>query len=250
VSILSQILQPQGAYSWLFVPSAVLLGALHGLEPGHAKTMMAAFIIAIRGTVRQAVMLGVAATISHTAVVWVVAMIGLKVGQSWNRDAIEPYMQLISAAVILLVALWMAWRAWRHLRAHDDEHEDEHEREHAGEMRRHLEAGPVGNGRILLFGLTGGLIPCPASITVLMLCLQLKQAALGAALVLCFSIGLAVTLVASGVLAALGARHVVGRLSRFRHFAEQAPLLSAGLMVLVAGYMAMHGIAGLRAQTL
>jgi nickel/cobalt exporter len=247
VSDLSQILQPQGAYSWLFVPSAVLLGALHGLEPGHAKTMMAAFIIAIRGTVRQAVMLGIAATISHTLVVWIVAMIGLKVGQSWNRDTVEPYLQLVSAAVILLVALWMAWRALRHLRAHDDEHEDEHEREHAAEMRRHLDAGRVGNGRILLFGLTGGLIPCPASITVLMLCLQLKQVALGAALVLCFSIGLAVTLVASGVLAALGARHVAGKLSRFRHFADQAPLLSAGLMVLVAGYMAVHGFVGLRA---
>lgn len=245
---LSQILQPQGAYSWLFVPSAVLLGALHGLEPGHAKTMMAAFIIAIRGTVRQAVMLGVAATISHTAVVWVVALIGLKVGERWNSSVVEPYLQLASAAVILVVALWMAVRAWRHLRAHEDEHEDEHEREHAAEMRRHLAAGRVGNGRILLFGLTGGLVPCPASITVLMLCLQLKQVTLGAALVLCFSIGLALTLVASGVLAALGARHIVGRLSRFRHFTEQAPLFSAALMVLVAGYMAVHGVTGLRGQ--
>lgn len=247
MSVLSQILQPQAAYSWLFVPSAVLLGALHGLEPGHAKTMMAAFIIAIRGTVRQAVMLGVAATISHTMVVWIVAIIGLKLGQSWNRDVVEPYLQLVSAAVILLVALWMAWRALRHLRAHDVEHEDEHEREHAAEMRRHLDVGHVGNGRILLFGLTGGLIPCPASITVLMLCLQLKQVALGAALVLCFSVGLAVTLVASGVLAALGARHAAAKLSRLRHFADLAPVLSAGLMLLVAGYMAVHGFAGLRA---
>jgi hypothetical protein len=49
-------------------PSAIVLGALHGLEPGHSKTMMAAFIAAIRGTVWQAVMLGIAATISHTAV--------------------------------------------------------------------------------------------------------------------------------------------------------------------------------------
>ena len=237
----------QHGNAWLFLPAAILLGALHGMEPGHSKTMMAAFIVAIRGTVRQAVILGVAATISHTAVVWVVALVGLKLGQRWNSAVVEPYLQLASAAVILAVALWMALRAWRHLRAHDDEHEDEHEREHADEMRRHLEAGQVGNGRILLFGLTGGLVPCPASITVLMLCLQLRQVALGAALVLCFSIGLALTLVASGVVAALGARHLVGKLSRFRHFAEQAPLLSAGLMVLVAGYMAVHGLAGLRA---
>ena len=56
----------QGGNAWLFVPSAILLGALHGLEPGHSKTMMAAFIIAVRGTVTQAVLLGLAATASRT----------------------------------------------------------------------------------------------------------------------------------------------------------------------------------------
>ena len=56
------------AHAWLFIPSAIVLGALHGLEPGHSKTMMAAFIIAVRGTVRQAVLLGLCATLSHTPV--------------------------------------------------------------------------------------------------------------------------------------------------------------------------------------
>lgn len=70
----------QQGNAWLFVPSAILLGALHGLEPGHSKTMMAAFIVAIRGTLTQAVLLGLSATISHTAVVWAVAMAGLYFG--------------------------------------------------------------------------------------------------------------------------------------------------------------------------
>ena len=74
----SSLLQQGNA--WLFVPSAILLGALHGLEPGHSKTMMAAFIVAIRGTMKQAVLLGLSATISHTAVVWAVAMAGLYFG--------------------------------------------------------------------------------------------------------------------------------------------------------------------------
>ena len=51
-------------------------------------------------------------------------------------------------------------------------------------MRRTLGKGPVTNARIAVFGLTGGLVPCPASITVLMVCLQLKQVALGSVLVL------------------------------------------------------------------
>ena len=79
---------------WLFIPSAILLGALHGLEPGHSKTMMAAFIIAIRGTVRQAVLLGISATVSHTAVVWAVALGGMHYfGGQFNAESTEPYFQ-------------------------------------------------------------------------------------------------------------------------------------------------------------
>lgn len=73
----------QQGNAWLFVPSAILLGALHGLEPGHSKTMMAAFIVAVRGTLTQAVLLGLSATVSHTAIVWLVALAGLHFGASW-----------------------------------------------------------------------------------------------------------------------------------------------------------------------
>ncbi|MFX6461582.1 nickel/cobalt efflux protein RcnA, partial [Acinetobacter baumannii] len=73
----SALLQQGASNAWLFIPSAILLGALHGLEPGHSKTMMAAFIVAIRGTVTQAVLLGLAATVSHTLVVWAVALGGI-----------------------------------------------------------------------------------------------------------------------------------------------------------------------------
>jgi len=59
----------------VFVPSAILLGALHGLEQGHSKTMTAAFIIAIRGTIAQAVLLAIAGTVSDTAIVWVLALL-------------------------------------------------------------------------------------------------------------------------------------------------------------------------------
>src|SRR5271165_1876324 len=99
----------QQGNSWLFVPSAVLLGALHGLEPGHSKTMMAAFIVAIRGTLAQAVLLGLAATVSHTAVVWAVALGGLYFGRRFNVAASEGYFQLASAALIVGVAVWMLW---------------------------------------------------------------------------------------------------------------------------------------------
>ena len=276
---LADLLQQGTTHAWLFVPTAILLGALHGLEPGHSKTMMAAFIIAIRGTVAQAVLLGVSAALSHTAVVWVVALGGQYLGRDLNGEAVEPYLQLVSAAIIIGIALWMFQRTRRDLLAaqaghhhHHHDHEecdhhhhandavsrqgeldvaesgafmDAHEREHAGEIGRRFQDKNVSTGQIMLFGLTGGLIPCPAAITVLLLCLQLKQLTLGVALVACFSIGLAVTMVSVGVIASLSVNRIRERWSGFDAFARRAPYASAALMLLVAGYMAASGWIGL-----
>lgn len=263
---LTQLLQPGQIYSWLYIPSAVLLGALHGLEPGHSKTMMAAFIVAIRGTIGQAVLLGATAALSHTAIVWIIAALGLYFGARFNGAAVEPVMQLIAAVIVIAIAAWMLWRTWRnthgghghdhdHHDHHDHDHDhdhhhdhdglDDHAREHAEAMRRTLEGGPVTNTRIALFGLTGGLVPCPASITVLMVCLQLKQMALGSVLVLGFGIGLALTLVASGAIAALGVRHASRHFGSVGALSARAPYLSGVLMLLVGGYMlalALHGL--------
>src|SRR3981189_3124477 len=99
-----ELLQQSSAHAWLFVPSAILLGALHGLEPGHSKTMMAAFIIAIRGTVLQAVLLDLSATISPTGVVWVIALAGFHFGGEWSGERSEAYLQLASAVIIIGIA--------------------------------------------------------------------------------------------------------------------------------------------------
>jgi len=272
----------QGGNAWLFIPSAILLGALHGLEPGHSKTMMAAFIVAVRGTLTQAVLLGLAATASHTAIVWLVALGGMYFGQHWSAEASEPWMQIASAALIIGVGAWMLWRTSRneaacfhdhgsadgHGHDHDHDHahdshdhahhdhahhdhahapavaQDPHEREHANQIRKRFAGRHVTTGQIVVFGLTGGLIPCPASITVLLLCLQLKKIALGATLVLGFSVGLALTMVASGVVAALSVKHLSKRLEagRFGELAARAPYFSGVLILIVGLYVGYQGI--------
>ncbi|WP_316511135.1 nickel/cobalt efflux protein RcnA [Klebsiella grimontii] len=265
----------QQGNAWLFIPSAILLGALHGLEPGHSKTMMAAFIVAVRGTLKQAVLLGLAATVSHTAVVWLVAMAGLWFGRGWNAQTSEPWFQLFSGILIVLIACWMLWRTWHESRSHHHEHEHEHEHEHnhehhhhphehhphihqpplvaaddwqdahqrahAQEINRRFNGQRVTTGQIVLFGLTGGLIPCPASITVLLICLQLKKFSLGATLVLGFSVGLALTLVASGAIAALSLKHVANRWPGLNDLSRKAPWISGTLIMVVGFYMLLHG---------
>ena len=124
---------------------------------------------------------------------------------------------------------------------HDHEHGDAHARAHAEEIRRRVATGPVGNWQIVTIGLTGGLIPCPAAITVLLVCLQLRQFSLGVGLVLGFSIGLAVTLVTVGVLAALSVHHVARRWSGFGEFARRAPYASGAVIICVAVYIGVQG---------
>lgn len=98
-----------------------------------------------------------------------------------------------------------------------------------------------------MFGLTGGLIPCPAAITVLLLCLQVKEVALGGLLVLCFSIGLAITLVTVGAAAAIGARQASNRWPWLGTVARRAPYLSSVLIIGVGLYVGIHGWIGLNA---
>ncbi len=288
-----ELLGQGAANAWLFVPSAILLGALHGLEPGHSKTMMAAFIVAVRGTVAQAVLLGLAATLSHTLVVWAIALGGMWLWRGVAPEGVEPWLQLVSGAIIVAMAGWMMWRARReagpsqrphrhdghdhdaHHHGHHHEHDhghahghghghdthrhaghghdaatmDAHQRAHAGEIERRFSGGSATTGQILVFGLTGGLIPCPAAITVLLLCLQVREFSLGFTLVLCFSIGLAITLVAVGAVAALGVRHAAGRLPWLSGLAARAPWVSGLLIMAVGVYMIAHGWTGLVRQS-
>jgi nickel/cobalt exporter len=116
---------------------------------------------------------------------------------------------------------------------------------HAEDIQRRFAGRTATTGQIVMFGLTGGLIPCPASVTVLLICLQLKQITMGALLVLCFSIGLALTMVTVGAAAALGVRHASGRFKNLSQWADNAPYLSSALIILIGLYTLWLGISGL-----
>ena len=367
-----QALQNGTTSLWLFIPTAILLGALHGLEPGHSKTMMAAFIVAIRGTVWQAVLLGLSAAISHSLIIWLLAALALHFGNQWNAETTEPYFQLGSAAIIVGLAVWMFWRTRRdvkaaaahshdhdHRHSHDDtkifdtghgvvnltvfetgvppvfrlafskdgkafvpkpsfvtietvrpdgarqtfafvkkdeflestseipephefdltltlahgdhsqtypaqfredahhhhhgdlpagaEFQDAHEAAHALDIQKRFANREVTTGQIVLFGLTGGLLPCPAAFTVLLVCMQVKQFTLGFALVAAFSFGLAITMVTVGAAAAWSMRHAQKKWSGFGDLMRRAPYFSSALLIVLGCYMAWHGWQGLLA---
>jgi nickel/cobalt exporter len=96
--------------------------------------------------------------------------------------------------------------------------------------------------QIVLFGLSGGLLPCPAAVTVLLLCLQLRQVGLGLLLVGSFSLGLAFTMIASGVVASVGVRRLGGRSGVFAAWARPATYASCALILAIGLYMLAEGI--------
>jgi ABC-type nickel/cobalt efflux system permease component RcnA len=254
---------------WLFIPTAILIGALHGLEPGHSKTLMAAFIVAIKGTPAQAALLGVCAALSHSIVVWLIAALALTFGNAVLAEQAEPYLLLASSLIVVGVGLWMLHRTrldnhaaqafaqnqhdhdhdhgHHHEHHHDHHHvastaeyQDAHERAHAKDIAQHFQGQPITNVQIALFGVTGGLVPCPASVTILLICLNLKQFSLGAVMVASFSFGLALSMVSVGVAAAWGAARFSRHGSKLGDWARRAPYLSGGLMVLVGGFMGVQ----------
>ncbi len=253
---------------WLFLPAAILLGALHGLEPGHAKSMMAAFIVAVRGTKLQAALLGLSAALSHSFVVAVLAFLGLWLGDAAIGTTAQPWLHLIGGAIVIGMAVWMAGRILRtghghsHDHGHDHHHHDHHDHAHHHEDHTHtscgcghshdgkeaaqqlLKEGRVSTWQIMLFGVTGGLMPCPASIAVLLICIQLREFTLGASMVAAFSFGLALTLMSVGIAAAWGRGHVE-RLygeERAKKLARYLPLASAALMLVLGLIMAATGL--------
>jgi nickel/cobalt exporter len=343
--------------------------------------MMASFIVAVRGSIGQAVLLGLCAAFSHSLVVWLLAVLALKFGNQLIAEQAEPYFMLASGIIVLGVALWMLLRTRRddlaaraqqtpphggrivntghgvvelllhtdgpashfrlyaythhmkatdfaagetvtldtlrpdgsrqafallardgflesqdavptphcfeavltlghadhrhefelnfaapgqtlfyphkadghghsHAHAHNHagattpEYQDAHERAHAEDIKRRFAGREVSTGQIALFGLTGGLLPCPASVTVMIVCLHLKRFALGLIMVASFSLGLALALVSVGVAAAWGAKQAGKRLGggKLGNLARKMPYASSAIMLLVGAFMGFQGL--------
>ncbi|HEY3319612.1 MAG TPA: nickel/cobalt efflux transporter [Planctomycetota bacterium] len=244
--------------SLLYLPTAVLLGALHALEPGHAKTLTAAYLIGVKGTRRDAIVLGIAVAATHSIVVIALAVTAVVLGREAFADNAMRWLQLGSGILVTLLGSWMLWRRWprancsceQHHEHHDHGHthdhghshdhghgdhshmdEDEHAKAHAASMPEYVARGERPTlWQVCAFGAAGGLIPCPASITVMLLALSTKAQALGILAVLGFSLGLAIALVSVGLLIVTGVSKLSGS-GRLNWITQHAPVISAGMVV-------------------
>ena len=258
---LSQLLNKREA-GWGMVLAglavAFCLGAIHALSPGHGKTIVAAYLVGTRGTIKHAVFLGGMVTFTHTISVFFLGFTTLFLSQYVLPEKIYPVLGAISGLSIVWIGAMLLYRravtlrrynhehtqdvhnpithyehAHSHEHPHDHDHTHDHEHDHS-HGHSHVPEGEVTIGSLIALGASGGLVPCPSALVLLLSAIALGRVALGLILLVSFSAGLAVVLMAIGVIV-LYAKHLLPDSEKTaRHPAFRLiPVISAALIVCI-----------------
>lgn len=218
---------------------AAVLGALHALGPGHGKSIVGAYLVGSRGTPLHALLLGATVTVTHTAGVYALGLLTLVAAQYVLPERIYPVLGLLSGLVVVAIGASLARSRLGALRrGHDHGHRHDHEHEHAHDHGHDHGPRGVSLRSLLALGVSGGLLPCPTALVVLLAAISFHDVALGMALVAAFSAGLAAVLTGIG-LAMVGASRALARSRSARRVASWPILrvvpVASAVAIAVAG---------------
>ncbi|SNB47463.1 sulfite exporter TauE/SafE family protein [Geobacter sp. DSM 9736] len=213
--------------------AAFLLGAAHSLEPGHGKTVVAAYLVGSRGRPIDAVILGLVVTFTHSFSIILLGVVAKMSSRYFTDDQLHGYLGIVASLIILGIGIWMLVTRWPrrgghghhhhfhlfhrhgHHHGHDHHHHDhDHSHDHSHHHSHHpviddpaitadRKLGPLG---LILLGISGGIVPCPAALAILLASASVGDIGKGLALVLVFSLGLAASLVAIGLVVVSGVK--------------------------------------------
>jgi nickel/cobalt transporter (NicO) family protein len=249
---------------------AIALGALHALEPGHGKTLLAVSLVGARATSRQAVVLAVALTVAHTAGVLVLGVVVLAATRWIVPEQIYPWITLASGVFVTILGARAVAREVRgrlpvaHAHAHAHPHAHPHEHDHVHTLGDHHHAhddehahlddlaharahaipgtAPLTFRTAVIAAASGNVAPCPAALVVLLAAISLRQIGYGLALIVAFSAGLALVLTVLGIAVVRSAAWLVAR-PQFDRAAHLAPPVTASVIALVGAVMVGQGFA-------
>jgi ABC-type nickel/cobalt efflux system permease component RcnA len=251
------------------------LGAFHALEPGHGKTVVAAYLVGTRGTARHALYLGLIVTATHTAGVYLLGAVTLYASRYVVPERLYPWLGVLSGLIIAGLGCGLLLRryaggeathshghthdhahpttyAYAHTHTHEQMHTHhahhhdlapDHEHAHASHSHHHHQPGETVSWRELLaLGVTGGIVPCPAALVVLLSAIALQRIGFGLLLIVAFSVGLAAVLIAIGLLMV----HARRFMSRFQGegalITRWLPLTSAATITVLGLAMAVQAL--------
>jgi nickel/cobalt exporter len=223
----------------LLLAAAFGWGALHALAPGHGKTMVAGYLVGARGTPRHAAILGLTVTATHTVAVFALGLVTLAASQYILPEQLYPWLGVLSGLLVVAIGLTVMrsrFARWRAARAQAARERDLDEAPHHHEHGHHHPDGPITMRSLIGLGVSGGIVPCPSALVVLIAAISQHRLGLGMVLILAFSLGLAATLTSIGVAVVFGGR-LITRLRPERRifgsrFAGALPALSASAIVL------------------
>jgi nickel/cobalt transporter (NicO) family protein len=208
----------------LLLAAAFGWGALHALSPGHGKSMVAAYLVGTRGSVRDAVTLGATVTVAHTAGVIALGLVALSLSAWILPEHLYPWLNLVAGLLVVGVGLRVLRGRLRHTRAHHHDHDHHHHK-----------------GSILALGASAGLIPCPTALVVLLGAISQHRVGLGLVLIVAFSLGLAATLTGLGI-AVVHASRALARLRVPGRLAGSLSAASAALIVIVGAVLTAQAV--------
>ena len=270
----------KGTSDWSFVLLtllvAIALGALHALEPGHGKTLLAISLVGARATAKQAAILAASLTVAHTIGVLALGVAISLLKGYFVPETIYPWITLVSGIAIATIGARAVHRQLQqrrplahahahghaathphahshthqaHTHSHDDHgHDHGHSHDHSHDDLEHARLHAIPGTAPLRFGATvwaamsGGVAPCPAALVVLLAAVALDQVAYGLFVIVAFSFGLAATLTALGIAVVRGAGWLQGR-PQFERFVRYGPLVSAVVIATIGAIMVGQGFA-------
>lgn len=226
----------------IVLATAFGLGAAHALSPGHGKTIVAAYLVGSRGTAKHAVFLGLTTTITHTAGVFLFGLLVLFASRFILPEQLYPWLGVVSGLLVVWIGFSLAYSRWRSLHNQQVHEDDPGYHTHFGIGHTHTPPptdGPLRWRSLLALGVSGGLIPCPSALVVLLSAIALGRVGFGLVLILVFSVGLAAVLTAIGLALVYAGRWFEqmpqgnGRFAFTQRLAQALPILSALFITIV-----------------
>jgi ABC-type nickel/cobalt efflux system permease component RcnA len=235
------------------------LGAFHALEPGHGKTVVAAYLVGARGTARHAVILGLVVTAAHTAGVYLLGAVTLYASHYIVPERLFPWLGLLSGLTIAGLGAYLLSQRYIRTRERFHHHGDDHHHAHGhhhghdhghpgphthGGHVHHHATGEVSLRELAALGVSGGIVPCPAALVILLSALSLGRLGFGLVLIVAFSLGLAAVLVGIGLLMVYARRLMAHLHGDGPVVTRWLPLTSAATMVVLGVALTVQALAG------
>lgn len=227
---------------------AFIFGAMHALSPGHGKALVAAYLVGSRGTARHACLLGAIVTVTHTIGVFSLGVAVLYASRYILPERLYPWIGFASGLMILCVGSWQFVRRASRYYTPDIAPEPTHEHGAFGQhlarkcpTSAHPTSESFSHGGLLAMGISGGIIPCPSALIVLLSAVALHRIAMGLALIVAFSAGLASVLIVIGLLIVTARRTLDGFAMR-ESWLRGVPLISSAVVALLGAAISWQAI--------